>query len=66
MAEKLRRKMGMDSTQSTKSEISAMTSKKKGISVKRYFTHSGTPPYSSVEWEKRRAIISGEKRGGGV
>jgi ribonucleoside-diphosphate reductase alpha chain len=61
MAEKLRRKMGMDSNQSTKTEASGAVGKKKGISVKRYFTRPGVHPYSSIEWEKRSAVISGEK-----
>lgn len=61
MAEKLRRKMGMDSNQSTKIETSGAGGKKKGISVKRYFTRPGIHPYSSIEWEKRSAVISGEK-----
>lgn len=61
MAGKLRRKMGMDSNQSTKTEPSPTMGKKKGISVKRYFTRPGVHPYASIEWEKRSAVISGEK-----
>ena len=35
--------------------------KRKGINVKRYFTHAGVHPFAEVEWEKRSAVISGEK-----
>ncbi|MGE0680123.1 MAG: vitamin B12-dependent ribonucleotide reductase [Candidatus Binatia bacterium] len=51
----------MDSNQSTKTEPSPTMGKKKGISVKRYFTRPGVHPYASIEWEKRSAVISGEK-----
>ncbi|TMA55809.1 MAG: vitamin B12-dependent ribonucleotide reductase, partial [Deltaproteobacteria bacterium] len=32
-----------------------------GINVKRYFTRAGVHPFTEVEWEKRSAVISGEK-----
>src|SRR3989454_2872463 len=32
-----------------------------GINVKRYFTRAGVHPFAEVEWEKRSAVISGEK-----
>ena len=51
----------MDTNQSTKSETPAIAGRKKGISVKRYFTRPGVHPYSTVDWEKRSAVISGEK-----
>jgi len=35
--------------------------KRKGINVKRYFTRPGVHPFAEVEWEKRSAVISGEK-----
>ena len=29
--------------------------------VRRYFTHAGVDPFSTVEWERRSAVITGEK-----
>jgi ribonucleoside-diphosphate reductase alpha chain len=53
--------MGMDTNQSTKIETSPTLGKRKGVTIKRYFTRPGVHPYSEVEWEKRSAVISGEK-----
>lgn len=61
MAEKLRKKVGMDTNQSTKIETSPAAGKRRGVGIKRYFTRPGVHPYSEVEWEKRSAVISGEK-----
>jgi ribonucleoside-diphosphate reductase alpha chain len=61
MAEKLRRKAGMETSQSTKTETHSLGGKRKGLAVKRFFTRPGVPPYTEVEWEKRSAVISGEK-----
>lgn len=61
MAEKLRKKVGMDTNQSTKIETSPAAGKRKGVGIKRYFTRPGVHPYAEVEWEKRSAVISGEK-----
>jgi len=60
MAEKLRRR-GMDNSQTARMGESPSAGKRKGITVKRYFTRVGTPPFAEVEWEKRSAVISGEK-----
>lgn len=61
MAEKLRKKVGMDTNQSTKIETFPAAGKRRGVGIKRYFTRPGVHPYSEVEWEKRSAVISGEK-----
>ncbi len=29
--------------------------------VRRYFTQAGVDPFSTVEWERRSAVITGEK-----
>ncbi|NOT53825.1 MAG: vitamin B12-dependent ribonucleotide reductase [Deltaproteobacteria bacterium] len=63
MAEKLRRKATMDTTRparSTRSEEQPPT-ERRGLTMKRYFTRPGVHPYTEVEWEKRSAVISGEK-----
>lgn len=61
MAEKARRKAGMENGQATKMETTSLAGKRKGLSVKRYFTRPGVQPFAEVEWEKRSAVISGEK-----
>lgn len=61
MAEKLRRKMGLDTTPIIKPQGTPALGKRKGVTMKRYFTQPGTHPYTEVEWEKRSAVISGEK-----
>src|SRR5262245_14190755 len=61
MAEKLWRKAGMDSSQTMRTEGESVGGKRKGIKVKRYFTRPGVHPFAEVEWEKRSAVISGEK-----
>ncbi len=61
MAEKPRRKAGMETSQSTKAETHALGGKRKGLAVQRFFTRPGVSPYTEVEWEKRSAVISGEK-----
>ena len=33
----------------------------KGLRVKRYFTQAGVDPFDQIEWEKRTAIITGER-----
>src|SRR5215831_11821876 len=35
--------------------------RKGGIKVRRHFTRPGVHPFAEVEWEKRSAVISGEK-----
>jgi ribonucleoside-diphosphate reductase alpha chain len=42
-------------------EEESVASKRKGIKVKRYFTRPGVHPFAEIEWEKRSAMISGEK-----
>ena len=34
---------------------------RRGFPLERFFTQAGVDPYSTVEWEKRSAVISGEK-----
>jgi len=34
---------------------------RRGFQLRRYFTRPGVDPYSTVEWEHRSAVISGEK-----
>lgn len=63
MAEKSRKKVTMDTTQPAPrlpSEDQAATPRR-GLTMKRYFTRPGVHPYNEVEWEKRSAVISGEK-----
>jgi len=61
MAEKARKKATVENNQVIRAEAIPGAGKKKGISVKRYFTRLGVMPFSEVEWEKRSAVISGEK-----
>src|SRR5712691_11199286 len=61
MAEKLRRKAGMENSHTARIEEESVASKRKGIKLKRYFTRAGVHPFTEVEWEKRSAVISGEK-----
>jgi ribonucleoside-diphosphate reductase alpha chain len=63
MAEKLRRKATMDTTQPTRSAPNEEQppTERRGLTMKRYFTRPGVHPYTEVEWEKRSAVISGEK-----
>ncbi len=37
------------------------TAERRGLTIRRYFTEPGTDPYATVEWEKRSAVITGEK-----
>lgn len=60
MREKLRKKATMDNTQSSRIEEPPAT-KRRGLTIKRYFTRPGIHPFAEVEWEKRSAVISGEK-----
>ncbi len=63
MAEKSRKKVTMDTTQPAPrlpSEDQA-AAPRRGLTMKRYFTRPGVHPYNEVEWEKRSAVISGEK-----
>ncbi len=63
MAEKSRKKVTMDTTQPAPrlpSEDQTATPHC-GLTMKRYFTRPGVHPYNEVEWEKRSAVISGEK-----
>lgn len=60
MAEKLRKKATMDNTQPSRIEEPSVA-KRRGLTMKRYFTRPGVHPYAEVEWEKRSAVISGEK-----
>jgi len=34
---------------------------RQGITIRRYFTEAGVDPYTTVDWERRSAVISGEK-----
>jgi ribonucleoside-diphosphate reductase alpha chain len=61
MAGKLRRKAGMENSQVARIEEEPVANRHKGIKVKRYFTRPGIHPFAEIEWEKRSAVISGEK-----
>src|ERR687896_199946 len=67
MAEKVRRKVREEAASTAEAEGAAiqefpvLKGKQKGISVERYFTRPGVHPFAEVEWEKRSAVISGEK-----
>lgn len=61
MAEKARKKATMENSQSARGHEEAATTRRRGLSFKRYFTRPGVHPYTEVEWEKRSAVISGEK-----
>src|SRR5262245_16890667 len=61
MAEKLRKKVAMDQHHISRTDTEATSSKRRGLSFKRYFTRAGIHPYAEVEWEKRSAVIAGEK-----
>jgi ribonucleoside-diphosphate reductase alpha chain len=61
MAEKLRKKVAMDQHHISRADTEATSSKRRGLSFKRYFTRAGIHPYAEVEWEKRSAVIAGEK-----
>src|SRR5712692_970382 len=61
MAEKPRRKAGMENSHTARMEEESVANKRKGIKVKRYFTRPGVHPFAEIEWEKRSAVISGEK-----
>ncbi|MGE0827335.1 MAG: vitamin B12-dependent ribonucleotide reductase [Candidatus Binatia bacterium] len=60
MAEKLRKKALTENGQAMQTE-DAIPSRQRGLKFQRYFTHAGVHPYAEVEWEKRSAVISGEK-----
>src|SRR5262245_4946845 len=60
MAEKLRRKAGMESSQTERMAGGAVAGKGRGIKVRRSFTRLGVHPFAELEWEKRSAVISGE------
>ena len=34
---------------------------RRGLTMRRYFTEPGVDPYATVEWERRSAVIQGEK-----
>ncbi len=34
---------------------------RRGLTIKRYFTQAGLDPFTNVEWERRSAVIYGEK-----
>ena len=34
---------------------------RRGFQLRRFFTRAGEDPYTTVEWERRSAVISGEK-----
>ncbi|MGH7965455.1 MAG: vitamin B12-dependent ribonucleotide reductase, partial [Candidatus Binatia bacterium] len=51
----------MENVQSTRMEAAPAVGKRKGISVKRSFTRPGVHSFTEIEWEKRSAVISGEK-----
>jgi ribonucleoside-diphosphate reductase alpha chain len=40
---------------------SAPAERRQGLTMRRYFTEAGVDPYATSEWEKRSAIIYGEK-----
>lgn len=61
MAEKLRKKVTMEPNHTSRADVEAASNKRRGLSFKRYFTRAGIHPYAEVEWEKRSAVISGEK-----
>jgi ribonucleoside-diphosphate reductase alpha chain len=61
MAEKMRKKVVMEQNLTSRTDGEASSNKRRGLSFKRYFTRPGIHPYAEVEWEKRSAVISGEK-----
>jgi len=61
MAEKLRKKVAMEQNLTSRADAEAVPNKRRGLSFKRYFTRPGIHPYAEIEWEKRSAVISGEK-----
>src|SRR5918995_726492 len=63
MAEKVRKKATMDTTHSSRGipTEAPPAPERHGLTMKRYFTRPGVHPYAEVEWEKRSAVISGER-----
>ena len=61
MAEKMRKKVTIDQNHTSRTDTETAPSKRRGLNFKRYFTRLGIHPYAEVEWEKRNALISGEK-----
>ena len=69
MAAKVRRKARMEEPLTAKADGAPVTEqpkrqtarKNKGITIPRYFTRPNADPFDEVEWEKRSAVISGEK-----
>ena len=59
--EKLRKKATMDNTQPSRAEGPPAAKRRGGLTMRRYFTRPGVHPFAEVEWEKRSAVISGEK-----
>jgi len=51
----------MENSHTARMEEESVANKRKGIKVKRYFTRPGVHPFAEIEWEKRSAVISGEK-----
>ena len=68
MAEKARRGDQMEETLTVEAEGASaaeqpkrqVARENKGITIQRYFTQPNVDPFEAVEWEKRRAVISGE------
>src|SRR5687767_2427704 len=48
-------------TESTESATESHAPKAAGLKIARHFTEPGEDVWSTVEWEKRSAIITGEK-----
>lgn len=69
MAAKVRRKARQAEVFTNEQEAAAVVpesfnppaKKRKGAALARHFTRPGEHPFSLVEWEKRTAVISGEK-----
>src|SRR5215467_14020380 len=47
--------------QSQRQERASAPQARRGFQLERFFTRAGVDPYSTVEWERRSAVISGEK-----
>jgi ribonucleoside-diphosphate reductase alpha chain len=51
----------MEQSQAARTESGPLATKRKGVSVRRFFSRPGVHPFAAVEWERRSAVISGER-----
>ena len=45
----------------TSMSTNAPAERQAGLAMRRYFTEPGADPYGTIEWERRSAVIYGEK-----